>query len=153
MKTKTLIVSGIGVLVALAVIGYKKVADLQAIFDKMTIDPAGIRNIKLSWSTVSFNLDVKLTNTTSQAFTVTGIPATFRRMYISYRGTFLGAAEVHLDAINIPAFSSVILKDLPVVVDTKAIISQLGNLQNISTNDLTVAAVIAVAGKEFTIER
>lgn len=153
MKTKNIIITAGIAVTALALFGYKKVADLQYVFERMTITPSAVRNFKIAnfGATIKFDLDVKLTNPTSQAFAVNGMVATLRALKINYKGKHLGDAFVNIDEISIPPYNFLILKNLPVAVATTTLLDNLSTLTSINVNDLQVTAIIEALGTEYTI--
>jgi len=160
MKTKNILITAGVAIGAIALLGYRKATNLQYVFERMTITPAGVRNVKLTnfGSLIKFELDVKLTNPTSQAFAVNGMVATLRALQISYKGKHFGDAFVNIDEISIPPYNSLVIKNLPVsvqtttVLDSLSTISSVNDLMNIiNINDIKITAIIEALGTEYTI--
>lgn len=151
MKTKHLLIGGGVAIAALALYGYKKVVDLTATFDAMTIKPSSIRKIKLSWSSLNFNLDVRINNPTAQDFAVNGLVATLKSIVINYKGKYLGTAVVNIDEIMIPKFSSLVIRDLPIIIENSELLENIWTITDLTINDLTITAVVEVLGSEYTI--
>lgn len=151
MKTKHLLIGGGVAIAALALYGYKKVVDLTATFDAMTIKPSSIRKIKLSWSSLTFNLDIRINNPTAQDFAVNGLVATLKSIVINYKGKYLGTAVVNIDEIMIPKFSSLVIRDLPIIIENSELLENIWTITDLTINDLTITAVVEVLGSEYTI--
>lgn len=151
MKTKHLLIGGGVAIAALALYGYKKVVDLTATFDAMTIKPSSIRNPKLKWSSLTFDLDIRINNPTSQDFAVNGLVATLKSIVINYKGKFLGTAVVNIDEIMIPKFSSLVIRDLPILIENSVLLKNIWTITGLSVNDFTITGVVEVLGSEYTI--
>lgn len=117
----------------------------------MTIAPAGVRNIKVSLTSITFNLDVALKNPTGQDFAVSGYVATLKRIIINYKGQFLGVADVNIDEIGVPKFNTLVIRDLPVVVATSALLQNIMTITSLDYKDLQITAVVEALGTEYTI--
>lgn len=151
MKTKTLLIAGALAVAGFAIFSYNKVTNLIDIFSKMTIQPVGLRNLKVSFTAITFNLDIDLKNPTSQDFAVSGYVATLKRLVINYKGQFLGVADVNIDEVAVPKFNSLRIKDLPVVVAPKTLVQNIMTITSLDYKDLQITAVIEALGTEYTI--
>jgi len=151
MKTKTILITAGLALAGIALIGYKKVTDLQATFDKMKLYPVGVRNIKIGWLQTKLDIDVAFKNPTNMDFAVNGVIATLRRIYVSYKGKTLGVAEVNIDSISIPAYQTLVIKNLTVIASNPDLLQNALSLTEISISDLQITAVVDVMGNEFTL--
>lgn len=151
MKTKTILITAGIAITGLAILGYKKVTELQATFDKMTLYPVGVRNVKLGWLQTRLDIDVAFKNPTNMDFAVNGVVATLRRIYVNYKGKVLGVAEVNIDSITIPAYQTLVLKNLTVTVSNTDLLESAISLTEISLSDLQISAVVDVMGNEFIL--
>lgn len=151
MKTKTLLITAGIAIAGIAVLGYKKATDLQATFDKMSLYPVGVRNIKVGWLQTKLDIDVAFKNPTNMDFAVNGVIATLRRIYVNYKGKVLGVAEVNIDSISIPAYQTLVIKDLTVIASNPDLLQNVIALTSISLSDLQITAVVDVMGTEFTL--
>jgi hypothetical protein len=161
MKTKKIIISIIVVLALFAIYGYNKAKTLLAVFDKMTIEPAGISNIDLSFKRIKFNLDVLLTNPTIEDFSVSGFGiASVKSISVFYDGIFVATSLVNITDISIPAENQIVLHDIVVevpkplefVADNYPIISSMiADFNNFKISKITTTAVIEVAGQTIDI--
>ena len=153
MRLKTfLIASGlfVGGLVA---IGYHKAKSLKAIFDKMTIEPTGIRNLNFGLVYFTFDLDFTIKNPTQETFSVSGASvATLKRILVYRKTHFLGMAEINLDAIEIPANGELTIKNIPFSIATENVIKNILTKESLDVDELTIMAVIDVLGNEYIIE-
>jgi hypothetical protein len=140
-------------LIGAAVIAANKAVKLKETFDKMTIKPVWISKIKITLTQLSFNLDIKITNPTGDDFALSGFSAAaLKRVNIFYKGTYFGSAVANITEISIPNNNELIIRNLPVVVATQNILSNIMTIENISVNDLTIQAVVTVLGKDYIIE-
>lgn len=151
MKTKTLLITAGIAIAGIALLGYKKVTDLQATFDRMSLYPVGVRNIKVGWLQTKLDIDVAFKNPTNMDFAVNGVVATLRRIYVNYKGKVLGVAEVNIDSISIPAYQTLVIKDLTVIASNPDLLQNVIALTSISLSDLQITAVVDVMGTEFTL--
>ena len=150
---KVLIASGIA-LAGMAFLGYQKVQNLKSVFDRMTIRPSGLSNIKvIGLSTLRFDLSIKITNPTNEAFSVSGISlATFKRIMVYRKGEYLGMATINLGEIEIPAGQTIEIKNVPFEAATINVLKNLLTIESLSIDQLTMVAVVEVLGTEYTIE-
>ena len=153
MKTKTIIIAaGVGA-AALAYWAYRKVNSLKAVFDNMQIWPSKVSNIKFAYPILSFNLDIAVKNPTDTSFSLTGVGvAKLSRIVVSRNGAFLGQADVDMQAIEIPAFSTSTIQNLPFKVSLLNVLSNVLADTNIDINQLSISAVIEVLGQSYTIQ-
>jgi hypothetical protein len=148
---KKLAISGGLILLGSILVGYNKVSQLAETFNKIAIAPYGVRNIRIGFNEIKFDLDIILKNNDINDFYVTGsVAATLTRIEILYKGSIIGTAFVNISEIGIPAYSSTILKNIPIVIPTAQIINNLPNLQDIQ-NNLTIIGYVEVLGSEHQI--
>jgi len=152
MKAKKIaLIAGLAV-VGLALFTYNKVNALKQVFERMTVWPTGISNIKLNLTTLSFKLDISVRNPTDTAFSVTGASiATLKRIVVSRNGKFLGQADVDISDIEIPAYGTSHFKDLPFTVSLENILTNILDDTTLNINELSITAVIEVLGQSYTI--
>lgn len=151
---KNILIGASLLLVGFAVYGKQKVSQIQAIFDQMTIKPVGFSNVNFSIkaATLSLNLDIKLSNNTVDGLYVTGLSlASLDRLIIYYKGILLGEANVNIGEISIPAYSYIVLNDIPVTVDAINILDQGLALLSFNINDLTIVGEISALGTTYQI--
>ena len=146
----TLIISGL-LIGAVALFAFEKVQKLKQVFEKLLIEPTNIRNLKISLNNISFVTDILLTNPTEESFDVSGYIATLTRLNFFYNGKYLGTAKPTLTEIDVPAKNQLIVKDIPVIISTGAVLQNFNDLTNFDMNNLSVEAVVLIAGKEYYI--
>lgn len=146
-------------IVGFALLAFKKIDSLKAIFDQMTIKPNGLpRNVKFTNpnslgipQTVSFDIDIVLKNPTTEDFAVTGYVAELTKVNIYYKNKFIGAANVNIDEISVPSRDTLILHNIPVQVQALNVLSNLTSFTNLNLNDLEFTGIINVSGSEYEI--
>ncbi|HEX8269756.1 MAG TPA: hypothetical protein VF581_07680 [Flavobacterium sp.] len=160
-SAKNVLIIGALILAGGVALGYKKVSNLMAIFEKMTIEPYSVpRNIRATWTQIDFNMDIILKNPTTHPFAVTGYVATLKQIMVYYKGTFLGVANLHLTEIAVPAYGSLVLPNVNIVVGTASLLSNaaalIPEMQTMSMNqlynDLTFRGLVDVLGTQYEIE-
>lgn len=153
MKAKTVFI-GVGLFLAgLAYVGWQKIQALKAVFDKMTIRPSGISGISLNLEYFTFKLSFEIHNPTAEAFSVTGASiAKIKRILVYRSGKFLGQATLNLEELDIPAISSIEIKNVPFQVSVQNIVENLSTIQDLKLSDLTIVCIVEVLGKEYVIE-
>lgn len=154
MKTGTKIVIGITIfLFFLGVYGYRKAIKLKNLFDKIEIMPSGLRNLKVSSSRVSFEISVTLTNPTTDNFELNGYLVKLERLNFFYKGKYLATAKPALSSITILAQNQLEIKNVPVVLPTATVVANTLEFLNFDMANLTVEAVLDVAGSEYYIKQ
>lgn len=154
------IVVGAGIV---AVVGYfllkDKAGKLIEQFKNITILPVAFKNLNGKWNDgkpyISFNLDLKFMNPTPQNFNANGIVVTLKRiLFYDKNNVFLGGTNVNITSLNIPANSSVILPNIPIVLDVQTTIINamtIINSGNFNINDIKTEAIVSVLGLEYKI--
>lgn len=154
------IVVGAGIV---AVVGYfllkDKAEKLIEQFKKITILPVDFKKLNVKWNDgkpyISFNLDLKFKNPTPQNFNANGIVVTLKRLlFYDKNNVFLGGSNVNITSLNIPANSSVILPNIPIVLDLQTTIINAMTIINsgsFNINDIKTEAIISVLGLEYKI--
>lgn len=148
---KILVVAGL-VVVGFALLGYKKITELQATFTNMTITPYGLpRKLKPGLRTSSFVMDFIFKNLDAVDFYVTGADiAWLSKIDIVYNNQTIGTANLGIKELSVPAYQSTIIRDVEFEIDTAAIINNLQNLDDILAKSKYIAYVNAL-GTEYKI--
>ena len=150
----TLLIAGFGM------IAYEKVNRLKAIFDLMTIKPHGLpKNVgMLPFTQIYFDIDIILTNPTTEDFSASGYVVTVTEIAVFFRGRFIGHAKVDINEIDVPHKDTLILKNVHVVVATEALLEnimtltqQLESMDSIDMDDLQFTAILEVLGNYYEI--
>ncbi|HLF53533.1 hypothetical protein [Flavobacterium sp.] len=156
---KNLLIAGTIAFVGFALIAAEKAINLKAIFDQMTIKPNSLPKKFKFYNpnslgipqTVSFAIDILLTNPTGEDFAVSGYVATLKRVNVFYQGNFLGTANVNIDEVSVLSHNTLILHDIVVEVASGNILTNLSAITNLSMNDLVFTGIIEVLGNEYEI--
>lgn len=152
MKARTILIAAGLVVGGLAWAGYEKVKRFQAAFEKMTIYPSKITNIKFGFLQIDFKLSFKITNPTDEDFSVSAAGlVTLNKINVYRKGDFLGTAILNIDALELPAKQTITIENLPFSVASIAVIETALTMESFNVNDLTIEAIVSVMGKEFTI--
>lgn len=153
MKARTIIIAGVLAVGGLAAITIHKVMTLKAVFDRMKITPSAIKDFKLTLTEVSFKLNFKITNPTTEEFSVSGASmATLKSVSVYRSGNFFGSAWVNLNEIIIPAQSTVELQNLQFNISLQSLLENLSTIDKISLAELRIEAVVEVLGRDYIIE-
>lgn len=155
MKTSTKIIIGfVAIISIIAFLGYKKYQKLRNIFDKITIDIAGISGIKLTNSSLNFNASIKLTNPTQEALDANGYLVKIARINFFYNNKYIATAHPNISSLSVAANNQLIISDIPVVFPYKALVTNISEILNFELNEnlLTVEIIISVGGSEFSIK-
>src|SRR5690606_30878408 len=133
MKTKTIIIASGLILGGIALAAYQKVQTLKAVFDRMSIYPSGLRNVRAGLTYFTFKLDITLKNPTNEAFSVTGASIVRFKRILAYRnGHFLGMATLDLEEIEIPAASSIEITNIPFEVSPENVMKNILTIEGFS---------------------
>lgn len=153
MKTKSIIIASGLILGGFALAAYQKFKTLKAVFDRMSIYPSGLRNVRAGLHYFTFKLDITIKNPTNESFSVTGASiARFKRILAYRNGHFLGMATLNLEEIEIPATGSIEIKDIPFEVSPENVMLNILTIEGFSMEQLTFVGVVEVLGKEYIIE-
>jgi hypothetical protein len=139
--------------VAVTAVGYNKLEQIKRIFEKLHIKPANIRNFKISWTALSFDLDLLIVNPTNETLNINGYLAELRRLNFFYMGQYIGTAKPVINEITIPAQNELLFKNIPVVLPTSTVLQNIASLTSLDVNKLSIEAVIVVSGKEYYINK
>ncbi|KGO84429.1 hypothetical protein Q763_01410 [Flavobacterium beibuense F44-8] len=149
---KTIVIAGL-IIGGIAYASYRKVQKLKEIFNQMKIQPSGLRNVKIGVDYFTFNLDLTIENPTTEAFSLNaGSTASFKRVLAYRNGHFLGMATLNLNMVNIPAFNSFELKNVPFQISSNIVIQNALSIESFSVEQLTFVVVVDILGKEYYIE-
>lgn len=152
MKTSTKIIIGIvAVVAAIAFFGYKKYQKMQSIFEKITIELAGIKDLKITSQFIGFNASVKFTNSSNEDFSFKGYIVSLKQLNFYYKGKYIGKAIPNLEEIYIPKYNELVVENIPVIIPFGTVFSNLSEITTFNSNYLTSEAVVSVAGYEFLI--
>lgn len=152
MKTKNILIVAGAAVAAATWWGYNKIQKLKAVFEQMTVLPSGISGINISLAAIRFRLNFTINNPTAEDFSVTtGKMAAIKRIIVYRKGKLLGVAQVDIDNIEIPAYSAIEIKDIELQVAVSSLLDNIMTIQGISLDEITIACVVSVIGKEFTI--
>lgn len=152
MKTKTLLLTAGLAIAGFAYWGYTEAQKLQGIFDKMTILPNAIHNLKIGLSTITFELDVKITNPTTDDFDIDGgFIADVKNLDIFYEGKYISTAQLNMNSISVPHQGSLIIHNIWVSVPTSNILDVLPNLLSFSMDKITTVAHVNILGGVYQI--
>lgn len=151
MKLKNiLIVAGLFVAGSFILVK-KKVDELQATFDKMTMSLYLARNVRIGLKEIKFDLDIILKNNSNLDFFVSGSAvATLTRLQILYQNNIIGVAHVNISEIALPAYDSIVLKDIPIIISTSNFVNNLSNINNLIKN-FEIIGFVNVLGIEYQV--
>lgn len=159
---KSKIVIGLGVM---ALGGYfllkDKATKLSEQFKNISILPVEFKNLDAKWNDgkpyVSFNLDLKFINPTDENFNANGVVITLKRLlFYDKNSKLLGGSNINVNALNIPAKSSIILPNVPIVLDLQTTLINIINIikaGNFSANTIKIEAIISVLGLEYKLSQ
>jgi hypothetical protein len=146
-----------------AVLGYfllgDKVKKIVEQLQNVKVLPVAFKNLNAKWNDgmpyVTFKLDLKVINPTPVNFNANVVVITLKRiLFYDKKNVLFGTSELNIDAISIPANSSITLKDVPIALDLKTAISTaLTIIQNdgLKVDDVRVVAVISVLGIDYKL--
>lgn len=149
---KVLIIGG----VLVAFIAYKAYTTAQeyaAILGQLRAWPSRIKTFKveaINRIRMVINLDVQ--NPTGMAFTVTtGNAATLKKVMVFMGDTFLGTIDVNRSGIEIPAYGTTIIENLPLVFNPLGAALALLQMQTLDASAIRIQAEVNVLGHDYTI--
>lgn len=154
--TKGIVIGGGLVLLSFLAFAANKVKTVQAIFDRMSIEPADISALKVTGSFpnfyINFKLDIKITNPTPLALSVsTGSLAVLRSIKLYRKGKYLGKADLNISTIDVPANSSTTFKHIPFSVAAQAALENAMTIESFDMSELGIVATVVVLGNEYEI--
>lgn len=153
MKTSTKIAIGLFIILGVTVgLAINKIKKLKETFEKITIEPINVRNIKINSGNLNFNVDVLFINPTLNDFNVKGYIVNLKQLKFFYKGQYIATASAVFSEISIPANNQLIIKNIPVTAPVVNVLQNIVNLIDFKAENLGVVAIVEIAGKEFTIE-
>jgi len=139
-------------LVGLAIAGASKVKNLFDTFQQMTAKPNGFpKKIKGTFTSLSFEIGIKIDNPTDQEFSVSGVIATLTKVIVYYKGRLIGVSQIRISELDVPAFGSTVIPNVPIVVLNSEILRLLPLIDALNLNDLKINVAIEVLGNEYFI--
>jgi hypothetical protein len=159
MSVKKIII-GAGLL---AIAGYFLIEyKVQKIIDRiqyMKIYPTAIKKFNVKWRDdgtpfVSFNLDLKLLNPTSEVFSAKILGLKLKRiMFYDKNNILLGTATVDTDSITIPANGSTTIFDIPIQFEVKTLANTIASvfLNSFNLKDFRLEIIVSILGTEHKI--
>ncbi len=154
------IIIGVGIV---AVVGYfllgNKIKKIIEQFQFVKVYPVAFKKFDVKWNDgvpfVTFLLDLKMVNPTQVNFDANIVAVTLKRiLFYDKRNMLFGSSEVNINAINIPANSNIILKEIPVKLDLQtAITTAITILRNdgFKINEIRTEAVVSILGIDYTL--
>lgn len=154
------IVIGVGIV---AVAGYffleYKVKKIIEQFQFVKIYPVAFKKLDAKWNDgkpfVTFNLDFKLVNPTSENFSAQILAVTLKRiLFYDKKNMLLGSANVNVSAVTIKANSSTTIPNVPVQLDLQTTITNIlafVTTSNFNSNDIRMEAIVSILGTEHKI--
>jgi hypothetical protein len=154
------IIIGVGIV---AVVGYyllgNKIKRIVEQFQYVKVYPVAFKKFDVKWNDgvpfVTFLLDLKMVNPTGVTFDANIVAVTLKRiLFYDKRNMLFGSSEVNINAINIPANSSIVLKEIPVKLDLQtAITTAITILRNdgFKINEIRTEAVVSILGIDYTL--
>ena len=154
------IVIGVGIV---AVVGYyllgNKVKKIIEEFQNVKVYPVAFKNLDAKWNDgipyVTFKLDLRMFNPTPVNFNASIVAVTLKRiLFYDKKKLLFGSSEVNINALNIPANSSIVLKDILVKLDLQTAITTaitiLGN-DGFNVKEIRTEAVVSILGIDYKL--
>lgn len=154
------IVIGAGLI---AIAGYFFVEyQVQKIIDRIQYIkayPTAIKNFNIKWREngnpfVSFNLDVKLLNPTSEIFSAKISAVKLKRIiFYDKNNILLGTAIVDTESITIPANGSTTIYNIPIQLEIKSLANAIASIlqSTFTIKDIRIEAIVSILGTEHKI--
>lgn len=116
--------------------GKKKLTGISQVAQQLEVKVKGIKNLKVTFSAIHFNVSIELFNPTDQDLTVhTGKMLTLRSIrFYDQSGKFIGESFPNLNNIEIPAKSGINLTSIPTTINLKNIDAAFNSLVNNALN-------------------
>lgn len=137
----------------LAFLGWRKVNNLKKHFEKLTIFPVAISSFKASLTEIRFKIDVRIVNPEPDAFDVSGVIASLKRLNVYWKNKFLAAGTLDLTSISIPAKDELIIHDVEIVLPLSNVLQTLSVLDTIDINDIALEAIVNAFGNDYSIKQ
>lgn len=153
------VVIGVGIL---AVAGYifldYKVRKIIEKFQFVKIYPTSIKNFNVKWNDgqplISFNLDIKFTNPTTEVFSAKIIAVKLKRIiFYDKSNVQLGTATVNADALTIPANGSTTIYNIPIQLQLQTVATAIASAiqKDFGLKDIRIETIVSVLGTEYKI--
>jgi hypothetical protein len=154
------IVVGVGIV---AVLGYfllgDKVKKIIEQFQNVKVVPVAFKSLNTKWNDgvpyVTFKLDLKMVNPTPLNFNASIVAVKLKRILFYNKNNILfGSSEMDINAISIPANSSITIKDIPVAFDLKTALTTAMEMilgKEFNTNDIRTEVVIEILGIDYKL--
>lgn len=153
MKTSTKIIIGVSASIGLLVyFGWQKIQKLKTVFEKINIELAGIRDLKITSQVIEFKANVKFINYTNEDFSVNGYFVKLKTLNFYYKGKFIGNANPNLVQVSVPKYNELVIENIPASVPLSSIFTNLTEIPTFNADNLTVKAIVSVANNDFLIE-
>ncbi|MBA0884916.1 hypothetical protein [Flavobacterium undicola] len=160
MSLKKIVVAG-----GIFMLGYfllkDKAKKLTAQFGLVKILPVGFKNLNGKWNngkpSVSFNLDLNFINPTPQNFKADGVVIVLKKiLFYDKNNVFLGQSDINMSSLSIPANSSTVVRNVPVLLDLQTtLINAITIINNGSfvPANIKIEAIISVLGIEYKLKQ
>ncbi|GAA4274956.1 hypothetical protein U6A24_12590 [Aquimarina gracilis] len=152
---KKLLLLGGAAFLASTYFGKQKITEIRNVIDSLILRVNGIRNFKFDLTGLNFDIDLNITNPTTENLNLqTGNMITLRRLlFYTDQGEFIGQSFPNLTGIEIPANGTINIANLRTHIDTGNIGTLINNAIGlfIDPSKLQVKAEIESLGKLYTI--
>lgn len=144
---------------ALTVAGYfgkKKITDITSLKDKIQFQIAAFRNVKFQNGKVVLDVDVTVINPTDIALDVPGNNLVLKTLhFFSKSGVKLGDANANTSDLALPAKSSRLVTNVPVMIDLNAVGNSFSEVLDIVSDpaNMKIVADVEIFGQSFTINQ
>ncbi len=154
------IVLGVGIV---AVLGYfllgDKVKKIIEQFQNVKVVPVAFKSLDAKWNDgvpyVTFKLDLKMINPTPLNFNASVVAVRLKRiLFYDKNNVLFGSSEMDINAISIPANSSITIKDIPVAFDLKMAITNALEMilgKGFNANEIRTEVVIEILGIDYKL--
>jgi hypothetical protein len=121
--------------------------------------PVAFKSLNAKWNDgvpyVTFKLDLKMVNPTPLNFNASIVAVKLKRILFYDKNNILfGSSEMDINAISIPANSSITIKDIPVAFDLKTALTTAMEMilgKGFNTNDIRTEVVIEILGIDYKL--
>nr|WP_322624495.1 hypothetical protein [uncultured Flavobacterium sp.] len=152
---KAIIIGGLALVAILGFRAYTKVQEYTAILSQLRAWPSKVKSFQIkALNKIKVVIDLDVQNPTSTAFSVTtGNTATLKKVMVFMGNTFLGTIEVNRSDIEIPAYGTTIIENLPLEFNPLGAALALLQMSNLDASALKVEAVVNILGTDYTIKQ